>query len=209
MIMENQAIRKSIFLFVALLFVLACELPALTTPAPNTGPLPIETIIAGTAVAAQTQTAILLPPPTLTPTIQTPTETLTETPTSTPTVIFLLPSFTPSFQPSDAGSNCQLVALVPYNPVMAPRTSFDTTWTLKNTGTILWLDQNIDFKFSGGTDMHSTDVVDLPSSVPTDGLVDITVPMVSPSNPGTYTSTWSLTNNKTTLCRVSVRITVK
>ena len=97
----------------------------------------------------------------------------------------------------------------PHNPVLAPRTKFETSWTLQNTGNELWLDLNIDFKHSGGTDMHKIDVYDLPKSVAPDDQVTITVPMTAPKNPGTYTSIWVLATNKNTLCKVSVTITVK
>ena len=209
--MDKHAIRNSTLLFAAVLFLLACELPVLTAPAsPDSAPLPIETVIAGTVAAAQTQTAILLPSPTHTPTLPPPpTGTPTETLTPTATVIFILPTSTKPFEPYSAGSQCDLIALTPHNPVLAPRTSFDTTWTLKNTGNDLWLDKNIDFKYSSGTDMHRKDIYDLPKSLAPDGQVDITVPMIAPSSTGMYTSTWVLATNKKTLCKVSVTIIVK
>ena len=210
-IMDKHAVRKIILLFAALLVLLACELPVLSQPAPqNPAPGSIETIVFQTAAAAQTQTAILLPPPTNTPTFTPlPTGTPTETPTPTETFVFILPTSTKPFEPYSAGSNCELVSLTPHNPVLAPRELFETEWTLKNTGSELWLDQNIDFKYSGGTDMHKNDVYDLPSSVPADGQVIITVPMFAPRDPGTYTSTWVLSRKKTTLCKVSVTVIVK
>jgi len=209
--MDKHIVRKPIFLFAALLFLLACEIPVLSAPASSgTEPLSIETIVAGTAAAAQTQTAILRPPPTKTPTLTPlPTGTSTETPTSTATVIFIAPTSVKPFETYSAGSQCQLIALKPHNPVLAPREKFETEWTLKNTGNELWLDSNVDFRFSEGKDMHKTDVYDLPISVPTGGQVVITVPMVAPSNPGNYTSTWVLATKKETLCKVSVSIIVK
>jgi hypothetical protein len=209
--MDKHAIRKYFLLFAAFLFLLACEIPGLSTPAiSDSEPVSIETIIAGTAAAAQTQTALVLPPPTDTPTpLPPPTRTPTETPTPTETFIFIQPTSTEPFKAYDAGSNCQLIAIDPYNPVLSPRTPFDATWTLINTGDDLWLDKNVDFKHSGGTDMHRTDAVDLPSSIGADGQVDITVSMVSPREPGTYTSNWTLGTNKETYCKVSVTVIVK
>jgi len=209
--MDKHAVRKLILLFAALFVLLACELPVLSQPAaPNPAPGSIETIVFQTAAAAQTQTAFLLPPPTHTPTLTPPpTGTPTETQTPTATIIFILPTSTKPFEPYSAGAQCELIALTPHNPILAPRTDFETVWTLKNTGDELWLDQNIDFEHSGGTDMHKNDVYDLPNSVPADGQVTITVPMTAPTNPGTYTSTWALITKKKTLCKVSVTITVK
>jgi hypothetical protein len=209
--MDKHTIRKYSLLFGTFLFLFACEIPVLSTPATSDSePVSIETIIAGTAGAAQTQTALVLPPATDTPTPPPPaTGTPTETPTPTATFIFILPTSTEPFKAYDAGSNCQVIAIEPYNPRLAPRTPFDATWTLKNTGDDLWLDKNVDFRHSGGTDMHRIDAVDLPSSVGADGQVNITVSMVSPREPGTYTSNWVLGTNKKTFCRVSVTVIVK
>ena len=209
--MDTHIVRKSLLLFVALLVLLACEIPALSTPAsPDTAPLPIETIIAGTAAAAQTQTATLRPPPTQTPTATLiPTGTPTETPTSTATLIFIAPTSVKPFETSSAGSQCLVVALKPNNPVLSPGEKFETEWTLRNTGTVLWLDNNIDFKFTAGKDMHKRDVYDLPTSVPTNGEVVFTVPMIAPNKPGNYTSTWVLASGKDVYCKVSISVTVK
>ena len=209
--MDKLAVRKLILLFTALFVLLACEIPVLSQPAVSEPALgSIETIIFQTAAAAQTQTAILLPPPTNTATFTPPpTGTPTETATPTETFIFILPTSTQPFIPYTAGSNCVLIALTPHNPVLLPREIFETNWTLKNTGDELWLDKDIDFKHSGGTDMHQNDVYDLPKSIGPDEQVTITVPMYAPREPGTYTSTWVLSRKKATLCKVSVTISVK
>ena len=209
--MDKFALRKLVLWFVVLLFLLACEIPALSQPAgSNPAPGSIETVIVQTAAAAQTQTAILLPPPSRTPTATLPpTGTPTESPTPTETFVFILPTSTKPFEPYQAGSQCELVALTPNNPVLAPRQIFETTWTLKNTGDELWVDKNIDFKYTSGTDMHRADLYDLPKSVSPDDQVAITVPMFAPREPGTYTSTWELVRKQGTLCKVSVTIIVK
>ena len=210
-VMSKLVVRKLFFLFAVLFVLLACELPVLSQPvASNPSSGSIETIVFETAAAAQTQTAILLPPPTHTPTsTRPPTGTPTETPTPTATFVFILPTSTKPFEPYKAGSNCELVSLTPHRPVLAPREIFETEWTLKNTGSELWLDKDIDFKHSGGTDMHKNDAYDLPRSIAPDGQVTITVPMFAPKDSGTYTSTWVLVMKKTNLCKVSVTIIVK
>jgi hypothetical protein len=209
--MDIHIVRKLLLLCVALLVLLACEIPALSAPAaPDTAPLPIETIVAGTAAAAQTQTATMRPPPTQTPTATLiPTGTPTETPTATATVIFIAPTSVKPFETSSAGAQCQLVALKPNNPVLSPGEKFNVEWTLRNTSTVLWLESNIDFKFSAGKDMHKKDVYDLPTSVPTTGEVVLTVPMIAPNKPGNYTSTWVLASGKQVYCKVSISVTVK
>jgi hypothetical protein len=209
--MDIHIVRKLLLLCVALLVLLACEIPALSAPAaPDTAPLPIETIVAGTAAAAQTQTATMRPPPTQTPTATLiPTGTPTETPTATATVIFIAPTSVKPFETSSAGAQCQVVALKPNNPVLSPGEKFNVEWTLRNTSTVLWLESNIDFKFSAGKDMHKKDVYDLPTSVPTNGEVVLTVPMIAPNKPGNYTSTWVLASGKQVYCKVSISVTVK
>jgi hypothetical protein len=209
--MDIHIVRKLLLLCVALLVLLSCEIPALSAPAaPDTAPLPIETIVAGTAAAAQTQTATMRPPPTQTPTATLiPTGTPTETPTATATVIFIAPTSVKPFETSSAGAQCQLVALKPNNPVLSPGEKFNVEWTLRNTSTVLWLESNIDFKFSAGKDMHKKDVYDLPTSVPTNGEVVLTVPMIAPNKPGNYTSTWVLASGKQVYCKVSISVTVK
>jgi len=203
-------LKKLIPLLTTLLVILACEIPGLVQPAAQNAPIPIETIVFQTAAAAQTQTAILMPSPTKTETpLPLPTSTTTETPTPTATVIFILPSPTKPFEPYEAGADCEAVSVTPYNPVMAPHTNVEITWTLKNTGDAIWLDENLDFRYASGTDMHRDDIVDMPYSVPPNGTVTITVPMGSPDDSGTYTTNWILGSNKETLCKVSATIIVR
>lgn len=209
--MDKPIVKKLMILSAIIVFVLACEVPGLATPASQSSePVSLETIVAGTAGAAQTQTAAVAPSATQTATLPPlPTATVTETPTATPTVIFIIPTSTEPFSPSDAGSQCRLTALVPFNPHVAPGTGVDISWTLNNTGDELWNELNMDFKYSSGTDMHKKDAYDLPSSVPPGGNVTITVPMVAPNKSGSYTTTWVLVLKKNTICKVSATIIVK
>ena len=85
--MNGQRIRRISIWLVMSLYLLACALPFMATPAaPTQAPQMLGTIIVQTADAAKTQTAIYLPTITLTPT-STPTPTPTKTPTPTPTLI--------------------------------------------------------------------------------------------------------------------------
>jgi len=86
--MNGQRIRRISIWLVVSLYLLACALPLMTTPTVPTQ-MPVGTVIAQTADAAQTQTAIYLPTITLTPT-PTPTSTPTKTPTSSPTLVPLI-----------------------------------------------------------------------------------------------------------------------
>jgi len=212
--MDKNTLKKLILLFVALFGVLACEIPLLSVPAasnPTPAPGSIETIVVATAGAAQTQTALVIPSPTMTLTsTPPPTFTPTDTPTATETFIFILPTATKPFVTKSAGSNCQVVAQNPVNDsVFASRENFTTVWTLKNTGDEYWSDTNVDFRHSGGTDMHGSDILDLPTTVAPGNEVTFTIKMTAPKNAGSYTSTWSLGTKKETLCKVSVTIIVK
>ena len=208
---KNSLLKKLIPALAALLVLLACEIPVLSQPAaPDPASVPIETIIYGTASVAQTQTALAMPSPTSSPTLTfTPTSTATELPTATATVIFIIPTSTKPFQPYSGGQQCQVSTLVPYNPILAPREKVDISWTIRNIGKELWLDQSYDFMFATGTDMHKTDAFDMPNSVPPNAEVVFTVPMIAPKEPGSYTTTWVLGAKKETICKVSATIIVK
>ncbi|MDK1029619.1 MAG: NBR1-Ig-like domain-containing protein [Anaerolineae bacterium] len=209
--MKNKSLRKLLLLFVGLLVLLACEIPGLATPA-STIPesIPIESIIAGTAAAAQTKTSLVEPSATQTFT-DTPRPTLvpTETATPTETIFFIIPTATNPFKAHSAGSACELVGLEPFDPRVAPGTSVNIKWTMENTSSNIWIESNVDFKHTGGTDMHKIDLFDLPKSIGPGGTLSMTVSMIAPNNSGTYTSTWSVRDSKNTYCEVSANIIVK
>lgn len=216
--MNKRALKIVIFFSTVLFVTLACELPFLPLPvASNPPPAPgsIETIVVATAGAAQTQTALVKPPPTITSTSTlAPTSTPTETPTATETIIFSTatkpPTATEPFVAKSAGANCELVSQTPNNnAVFASREKFTTEWRVKNTGSVTWLSNDNDFFHSGGTDMHNTDAYDLANDVVANGEISFQVPMIAPKNPGTYTSTWSLGSAKSPICKLSVTIIVK
>lgn len=205
--------KKLIPLLALLLVVLACEIPTLNAPASSTSePVPLETIIAGTVSAAQAQTANALPPSTETSTLTPqPTATLIPTVTLTPTatVIFILPTATKPFETQSVGSKCILDAMVPYNPIVDTATDFSIQWTVRNTSDDYWVDSSVDFRFTGGDDMHETDIYDLIETVPPYNSVVLVVPMISPSSPGQYTTTWKLMEQDKTYCTLSATIIVK
>jgi hypothetical protein len=218
--MNTHSLKKLILPLVALFLLLACALPGLPSPAasnPTSDPGVIQTIVVATAGAAQTQTALVIPPPTdtLTPTL-TPSATPTDTPTATATVIFIIPTATnPPTATSElatqsAGSSCELVSQAPANDTAyGARERFNVQWTVKNTGSETWLGSNIDFSHSSGRDMHESDVADLPHNVRAGAQVTLAVEMRAPANSGTYTSTWTLGTQRDALCVVSVRIIVR
>jgi len=214
--MDKHIVKKLILLFVAVSVVLACELPLLPTQAPSnpaSAPGSIETIIVATAGAAQTQTARVMPSPTMTSTptlIPLPTYTLTDIPTATQTVIFVIPTATEPYVSPTASADCQILAQDPTNNTsFAPREKFKMVWEVKNTSTDYWLNTDVDFRYIGGTDMHGTDIIDLPVTVAPGADVTLAVNMTAPKNPGSYTSNWSVGTKKNSLCKVSITIVVK
>lgn len=219
--MNVHSIKKLLFLLSGLFLLLACALPGLPSPVasnPTAVQDTIQTIVVATAGAAQTQTALVLPPPSDTPTATlVPSLTPTETPTATATVIFIIPThtYTPtatSFPTAtqSAGEGCELVDQTPANgTVYDSRERFNVEWRVRNTGNDTWLASNIDFFHSGGRDMHASDIYDLPKNVRVGGEVTFRVEMRAPANSGTYTSTWTLGTQREEFCRVSVRIVVK
>jgi hypothetical protein len=220
--MNTHSLRKLILPLVMVLVLLACALPVLPSPAapdPTSNPGSIQTIVVATAGAAQTQTALVIPPPTdtlISTSTLAPSLTPTGTLTATATVIFVIPTATnPPTATSDiptqsAGASCQLVAQTPANgTAYGARERFNAQWTIRNTGDETWIGDNIDFFHSGGRDMHESDVVDLPRNVRTGAEVTLVVEMRAPADSGTYTSTWTLGTLRDALCTVSVRIIVQ
>lgn len=224
--MNLNSIKKHLLLISALFLMLACALPGLPSPVatdPTAVRDTIQTIVVATAGAAQTQTAMVLPPPSDTPTATlVPSLTPTETPTPTATIIFIISTFTntptatspptatSAFATQGAGSSCELVDQSPDNNTRYDsRERFNVEWTIRNTGSETWQSDSVDFFYSDGRDMHENDILDLPNNVRAGGQITLRVQMRAPGNSGTYTSTWTLGTQRETLCRVSVRIVVR
>ena len=88
--MNRRNVRHITLWLVVIVVILGCGTPALVTPPPSApGPGSIETIIVQTAMAAQTETALVLPPSATPSLTRPPTKTFTVTPTPTATVLFL------------------------------------------------------------------------------------------------------------------------
>lgn len=214
---KNMTIRntKIAALLVTTAAILAC-VPTLATPAlPTLDPLSIDTVIAETAGAAATQTALRMPPsltPSLTPL---PTNTPTTTPTSTPTFVFFLftptvPSPTP--EPSLAGGQfaCQIDSQKPANnTVYKPGADFDALWQVTNTGTETWDENSADFRYISGDKIHKTAMYDFGKTVKPGGNVTLGVDMKAPGNPGTYSTTWKIRIGSNQFCTMNLTILVR
>jgi hypothetical protein len=113
---------------------------------------------------------------------------------SQPTLTPAPPTETP---PSGSGpSGCVLSAqyvadvTIPDNTVLAPNASFVKTWRVKNNGTCSW-DAGYQLVYAEGTQMSGPAGVNVNSTAP-GANVDISVNLVAPGAPGTYTGKWRL-----------------
>lgn len=78
---------------------------------------------------------------------------------------------------------------VPDDTVFAPGTSFEKSWTLRNSGTCPWT-ADYSFIFAGGDELSGPQSIPLPTTVVPGQTVDITVPLIAPDVEGTYRSEW-------------------
>ena len=187
------------------------------TPTEDLGP--IETAVVETFSAQLTETALANPtetplPPTATPTItNTPTVTKTPVPSSTPTYWTATPRYTKTAtpKPTDSKWNCSITfQLVENNHVFSPNEPFDGKWTIKNTGTEIWLKTDVDYRYMSGTEMQTRKkVYDLPQEVDPGESVTIIVDMKAPGSKGYYETFWALARHSDGFCYLPVRINVK
>ena len=210
--------------------VFACA-PLLAPPEPTLDPRSVNTLIAETAAAAQTRTAVFTPPtwtPSFTPF---PTHTASITPTPSETFVFALPTFTHTVTPSltpvptiegggggggGGGSggggdyDCHVDGVSPSNnTIFSPSTDFDANWTVTNTGNTRWEASGMDYVFVGGDLLHQQSGYDLPHNVKSGASIDLGVDMTAPTTPGTYTTTWNLKAGKTYFCTMKLTIRVQ
>ncbi|WKZ36830.1 MAG: NBR1-Ig-like domain-containing protein [Anaerolineales bacterium] len=206
--------HRTFALLTIAVIMLACA-PALapaSEPIPTFDPNSIHTVIAQTADAAATQTALVAPPTeTSAPTV-TPTELPTETPT--PTFLFLLPTltFTPTpvtIVPSKSEYACQIFSQDPQNDSrMARNESFDAKWTVVNVGTQAWERGNSDYLYNSGDRLHKTGGYDFDVTVSSGESVELVVNMQAPGSPGTYKTAWRIVIGKQRFCPLNLTIIV-
>jgi len=159
--------------------------------------IPEEEILATSA--AQTLTAVAQ-----TETVETeqePTPTDVPEPTNTPQ-----PTPTATEETSNNDNNnennspCNWGAFVEGSTVedrtvFDPSEAFTMAWELENIGDCTW---TTDYRvvFSSGYQMDAPGIMDIPQVVEPGESVDITMDMVAPGSPGTYTGYWLLTDEE-------------
>lgn len=81
---------------------------------------------------------------------------------------------------------------IPDNTQMTPGQHFTKTWRLRNTGSTIW-SSSYTLAFVSGPQMSAPNSVGVASAVP-NSIIDVSVPMIAPSTPGTYQGFWRMKN---------------
>lgn len=206
--------------FILMLFLLACVLPSAGKPLPTqvsglSAPEMLGTVIAQTALAAQTQTVAVLPK-TLTPTLtRESTSTFIAQP-STPTPFSLFPAGVPveTIDPAYAATagvsglgiidppdeipytglpwTCVVRSTTPRGGIIQSGTEFYAYWTVINTGTKAWTSNTVDFIYKSGYRHEERKIQDLSSTVASGRSVTLKALYIAPKKPGIYTAIWTL-----------------
>jgi hypothetical protein len=79
---------------------------------------------------------------------------------------------------------------VPDDTEYAPGTSFDKVWRYQNSGDCPW-PKDTAYAFIGGDKMGTSNTVPV-DEVPPGGVIEITVMMIAPGVPATYTGYWQM-----------------
>jgi hypothetical protein len=183
--MSRRNVRRITLWLLVVAVIFGCATPALVTPPPSSsGSGSFETLVAQTAEAAHTQTAIVASS-TATPTaIPSPTKTITITPTPTATVLFLLATNTSlptgifagdigNGTGSGTGNNdgdddgfvkptatpsewaCRVLSRSPARgAVVTAGSSIRAVWTVQNTGLKTWPKKGVDVVYESGARLN-------------------------------------------------------
>ena len=142
--------------------------PAVETPQASAGAVTATSILTITVLPAETS----LPP---TPTSIPPTAAVT--PTSSPVLI-------------DAAEFIMDVT-IPDGTRLSPGESFVKTWRLRNSGSTTWT-RAYALVFANGSQMNALALIPLTGPVAPGEMIDVSVTLAAPKNPGTYKGYWEL-----------------
>jgi len=103
-----------------------------------------------------------------------------------------VPSRATGESPTDCTYRAQFVqdVSIPDRTVLNPGQEFVKTWRMKNTGTCDW-GAGVVIRYSDGAVLSDHDEVVVPAAAASE-VVDVSVPMRAPDQPGTYRSYWRL-----------------
>jgi hypothetical protein len=86
-------------------------------------------------------------------------------------------------------------------------TQFRASWTLENTGDVIWDAQNVDVRFKEGKPMHTgPSAIDLFQSVQPRSTVLITITMTAPETSGYHITYWTISSGSKVLCTFYIEI---
>ncbi|GAB4502554.1 MAG: hypothetical protein Fur0035_21080 [Anaerolineales bacterium] len=188
--------RKLFFIFAALSLILAgCNLP---NSAASPTPLSADAIFTAAAQTVEAQltssapVATIAPPPTaVPPTVEAPTQAIP--PTASAPTLPPAPTIAPAATQSCDKADFVADVTISDGTEIAAGASFIKTWRVKNSGSCAWT-TSYQLVFASGTQMGAPAAVSFPSAVNPGQTMDISVTMVAPSTPNTYTGNWKLRN---------------
>jgi hypothetical protein len=201
-------LMKTSWLLMALLLLGLTACGGNATAVPTTDPNLVYTQIWQTVEAAQTETALVMPPtemPTSTlepsPTLEmTNTPLITDTsqpgaPTNTP---FSLPTAVTTQQTSCDNATFIADVTIPDGTVVKDDTGFVKTWSVKNTGPCTWdQDYKLVFGWGGvGTNWNTAAAVYFTEVVLPGESLEISISLLAPDKPGNYAAAFRLQNDK-------------
>ena len=130
--------------------------------------------------------------------------TNTPQPTVTPIIVLPSPSFTNNPTEQVVGGDADEVAgcdnavfisdmTIPDGKKFNPGDTFTKTWLVMNSGSCVWTTE-YSLYFVNGDEMGGINPQNLTTETPPGFSSDISIQLVAPSNPGTYTGYWQLKN---------------
>jgi hypothetical protein len=188
---ERKIMKYSKTLYIPILIVLglmlgACGGQPTAEPTPTLGLEIMQTLAVATFSAQLTQTALAAPTSTPAPT-NTPAATM-----SIATLANVTPFGVGAANPTASCYRLSYVSDVGIqdNTSMTPGQTFTKTWKVRNSGTCAW-DAGFKFAFTGGDAMGGVTYT-LPSSVPANAEIDISVNMTAPNKTGPVRGNWRI-----------------
>jgi hypothetical protein len=187
-----KAKQFSLTTILSLLVLSACSGDVTSTSSADEVLSVINTEVAWTSMALQSQAATDQPAV---------TATFTPLPFPTATLIASLPTVTASSSSLAYSGGCDNSVYVsdvtiPDGTVFEPGATFTKTWGIQNTGTCTW-SSSYNIVFSNGEDM-SGEATSIGQSVAPGSTAEISVELIAPEADGTYTGYWILENGSDT-----------
>ena len=79
----------------------------------------------------------------------------------------------------------------------------------KNIGTELWDDNEVDYRYESGDEIHVNEIYDLPENTQPGESVDLLVEIETPDKEDEYKTTWVLRRGNHLLCTLTLEIIVQ